>query len=297
MKLPSHVRRRFGLAMIGALLLAPTASADRLAAGGGGDADASASPQVRTHGGEGGALEPPLPDPADFPVQLVLDDDSAENDFGFNGAESAPFLWLNRFSMTPPFAVEEMWVLFPQDSTLDGADVQLAVYQDADGDPTDGATLLATFDVVVQETDGQTFSVYTLDPPVEITDGDAYLGVVSRYAESPTPPTFPAVLDTTASAGRSWVAVWTGGPPAIPELPGDDENFLIDDFLPGNWLIRAFGRSTLDVLEIPTLGTVGLAAMALLLLIFGAVTMRRRSVAEPAAAAQRPVDKCPAEVK
>ena len=71
--------------------------------------------------------------------------------------------------MAPPFAVEEMWVLFPQDSTLAGADVQLAVYQDSDGDPTNGATLLATYDVQVQETDGQTFSVYTLDPPAEIT--------------------------------------------------------------------------------------------------------------------------------
>ncbi|MEO1088891.1 MAG: hypothetical protein AAFY88_32080, partial [Acidobacteriota bacterium] len=260
--------------MLGALLLAPAASADRIGAGG--DADLGVTPQVRAHGSEGGALQPPLPDPTDFPVQLVLDDDSAESDFGLNGAESSTFLWLNRFSMTPPFAVEEMWVLFPQDSTLDGADVQLAVYQDADGDPTDGATLLATFDVTVQETDGQTFSVYTLNPPVEIAEGDAYLGVISRYAESPTPPTFPAVLDTTASAGRSWVATWVTGPPAVPELPGDDENFLIDDFLPGNWLIRGFGRSTLDVLEIPTLDAAGLGAMALLLMTLGAALLRRR---------------------
>lgn len=264
-------RLTLAVMMLGALLLVPAAGGQDLV----GDSDSPFQRQIRAHA-FGGSLTPPLPDPADFPIQLVLDDDSAENDFGLNGAESVPFLWLNRFTMTPPFAVEEMWVLFPQDSTLDGADVQLAVYQDSDGDPSNGATLLATYDVQVQETDGQTFSVYTLDPPAEITDGDAYLGVISRYAESSTPPTFPAVLDTTASAGRSWVSIWTAGPPAVPDLPGDDENFVIDDVLAGNWLIRGFGRSTLDVLEIPTLDAFGLGAMALLLMTLGAAVLRRR---------------------
>lgn len=240
------------------------------------------SPTFQLHGPRGVPLEPPLPDPADFPEQLVLDDDTAESDFGLVGAESVPFLWLQRFSPPTPFVLEQMWVLFPQDPLLAGADVQLAVYQDADGDPTNGAQLLATQDVEVQEIDGVTFSIYDLEPPVDVTSGDAYLGVVSRYAESPTPPTFPATLDTGTSQGRSWVAVWTGPPPADPTLPGDDETFLIDTFVPGNWLIRGFGRSGATVLEIPTLGAGGLSVLACLLTLAAAGMLRRRLASEPA---------------
>ena len=276
MVLPSALRLAslVSAGMIAVLALATTAVAQDGSSRPGDPAEVRLRTEL--HQPAGGELTPPLPDPVDFPLQLVLDDDSAESNFGLVGAESVPFMWFNRFTETAPFAVEQMWVLFPQEPLLDGADVQLAVYQDPDGDPTNGAELIATYDVTVQANDGETFSVYELVPPAEITAGDAYLGVVSRYAESPTPPTFPATLDTDDSQGRSWVAVWTGGPPSQPELPGDDETFVIDTFLPGNWMIRGFGRSTVSLLEIPTLDGAGLALLVLLMAGTGAVLLARR---------------------
>ncbi|MEM6795936.1 MAG: IPTL-CTERM sorting domain-containing protein [Acidobacteriota bacterium] len=235
--------------------------------------------QIRVHAPLGGTLQPPLPDPADFPAQLVLDDDSAESDFGLVGAQSQPFLWFNRLSPDLPFSLEQMWVLFPQDANLAGAAIQLAVYQDPDGDPTNGAELLATLDRTVLANDGVSFSIYDFQPPVEITEGDLYLGVISRYAESPTPPTFPATLDTDASQMRSWVAFWMNGPPAVPELPADDENLLIDDLTPNgaNFLIRGFGRGGATVVEVPTLGDLGFALLAFLLSAAGLLLLRRRA--------------------
>lgn len=218
--------------------------------------------------------------PANLPNQLILDDDGAESVFGFAGAlpgTARQFLWFNQFPGAGEFLLEEIWVLFPPGANMSvGTDVQLVVYHDPDGDPTNGATALASYDETIQVLDGVTFSVYPLPSPLFVpAGGDVLIGVISRFVVSDmTSSTDPAAIDTTASQGRSWVAVWTGDPPpppGPPALPPDLFLDTVDAFVGGNWMIRGFGRSQ-PVTEIPTLGPAGLG---LLLLLIGAAAVRR----------------------
>ena len=99
---------------------------------------------------------PPLPDTGTFPFQLVADDNNSEGSIGIGGATARQFLWFQQFSPADHFNLTEIWVLFPADPEITpGAAIQLAVYQDDDGDPTNGATLLTMFDEVVQVADDQ----------------------------------------------------------------------------------------------------------------------------------------------
>lgn len=230
-------------------------------------------------------LAPPLPPTDIFPVQLLLDDDLQEGAFGVTGAGGAlQFLWFNRFTRPPgveDFDLSEIWVLFPGVPGVNAGDpIQLVVYRDPDGDPTNGAELLAAFDETVQVADDLSFSVYSLPAPVSVpAGGDVLIGVVNRFVTSGmTPPVNPATLDLTASQGRSWFALWSTDPPNPPVLPGDVLTTRIDDFSPafaGNWMIRGFGTGP-GGLEIPTASPLGLGLLTVLLTVAAAVVLRRR---------------------
>ncbi len=226
---------------------------------------------------------PPAPPLPDFALELMIDDGSAEGDFGVGAATAQQFLWFNRFDRPSVrnYDLEEIWVLFSPGSNMAvGEPIQLVVYRDPDGDPTTGAELLATIDETIQVLDGNTFSVYSLDPPVPVQGpGDFLVGVVSRFVESGvTGPTEPAALDTDSSAGQSWLAIWTGDPPPEPELPPDLFLDRVDVFVPGNWMIRAFG-SPRSVIEVPTLSGASLIVLIALLAMTGLVFVRRRGCA------------------
>jgi hypothetical protein len=218
------------------------------------------------------------------PVASIVDDGSREADVGFTAAAAFQFLWFNRFD--PPttpgqdFDLEEIQVLFPPGpDVVPGAAVQLVAFSDADGDPASGAVLVTAFDDVIQVVDGTTFSVYPVNPPVRLSpgSGDLLVGVINRFVVSGvSPPSRPAALDTTASAGRSWFALWTGDPPDPPSLPSDDVLATIDAVEPGNWMIRASGSLVAVPAEIPVLGGKGLAALATLIALAAAALLRRR---------------------
>lgn len=220
------------------------------------------------------------------PLSLVLDDGSREVDVGFTAVAAYQFLWFNRFD--PPtspgmaFDLEEIQVLFPPGrDVVPGAAVELVAFSDPDGDPTNGAVLVTAFNDVIQAADGTTFSVYAVNPPVRLSpgSGDLLVGVINRFVVSGvSPPSRPAALDTTSSAGRSWVALWTGDPPDPPALPSDDVLTTIDGIEPGNWMIRASGSLVAVPEGIPAAGGKGLAALAVLLALAAAVLLRRASV-------------------
>lgn len=220
---------------------------------------------------------PPLPPPATFPTQLVLDDDTAEGAFGLFGGAARQFMWLNRFANPGSFTLEEIWVLFPNSMDVPlGGSVQLAVYQDPDGNPANGANLLGTYDVTIQAKDGNTFSVYPLAPTVDIMGtGDILIGVVNRYFETGVDPapTLPAAYDSTASQLRSYFALWAADPPDPPDLSTAVVN-LFAGLDTGNFMIRGFG--TRAVAPVPVLDGFGLALLIAALGLSGAVLLFRR---------------------
>ncbi|MFK8012439.1 MAG: hypothetical protein AB8B80_10385 [Marinicellaceae bacterium] len=183
-------------------------------------------------------------------ISLVVDDGTAENTIGDDGQ----FIWLNRFSPATgdfPFNLEEVQVVFGNNMVNIGDAIEILVYEDTDndGDPGTNAVLLASFSDVIQNNDGFTFNEYMLDMPVELTGpGDVLIGVVSR-ASFEGAMDFPATIDEDVLQERSWVASYNSGDvPANPALPGDEQWGTIDSFgLPGNWLIRGFGSSTVPV--------------------------------------------------
>lgn len=222
---------------------------------------------------------PPLPGENIFPVQLVVDDGTAESSLGVGNPTARQFLWFNRFSPTgPPFNLREIWVLFPDDPAFGpGDEIELVVYQDEDGDPASGATLRLALSEVVQAADGVTFSVYLLPDPILLTtDADTYLGVVNRFVESGvSPSSMAAAFDSGATQGQSFLAVWSGDPPSPPELPPDLSLFDLESFQPGRWTIRGFGAPVSPV-AIPGLDASGLTLLAALLAACGTLVLGRR---------------------
>ncbi len=214
-----------------------------------------------------------------FPVEFIVDDGTVEGDFGVGSTNAQQFMWFNRFtSVSTNFQLVEVDVLFPPAPNLPvGGEIQLLIYLDPDGDPTTGAELLASYDDVVQSVDGLTFSTYVLDPPIDVqVAGDLLVAVIARFVESGvSPPVSPAALDTTATQGRSWIATWVGDPPADAPLPPDAILIPIDDLLPGNFMIRAFG-APLPIAQVPALGPLGMILLCALLGLAGFFVLFRR---------------------
>lgn len=232
-------------------------------------AAAPAAGELQLRGPHVAALPPAGPPLPLYPVQLVGDDGTFEGAVGV-GAPAEQFMWFQTFaSPAQPFLLEEVWVLFDDDDVVDvGAAIQIALYHDPDGDPTNGATLLAAFDATVEDVTGTLFSVYPVPVPPQVpAGGDVYVGVVNRFVSSGvTPANQPATVDLGSPQGRSWIVQWTGDPPDPPNLPADGSMQLLAGNLAGNWMIRAFGTPIPpSVLEVPTASSSGLALLAVLL--------------------------------
>ena len=172
-------------------------------------------------------------------VTMIVDDGVAEDGIGLtNGGE---FIWLNRFTPDPadfPFTLNEIQVLFTSTTSVNvGEAVDLYVYSDADGDPSNGATFVgSSTGQTIQALD--TFSVYPVTIPVSIV-GDVLIGAVNRGSD--VAGQFPAAIDQTATQGRSWVGFGTVDDP--PVLPTSTFG-TIDSFgFAGNWLVRGAGTA------------------------------------------------------
>jgi PKD repeat protein len=183
------------------------------------------------------------------PYALILDDGVGENAVGLTGG--AQFLWFNRFTPSPfnfPVTLDRVEVMFGYPGSTGGINVgelvDIYLYEDADGNPANGADHVASLtDQAVQAVDGITWSVFDLPAPVTFNGpGDILIAVVNRTA-GVTPSTFPAVLDQTPpSQQRSWIGFGAvpGDPPVMP-MPTFG---IIDGFgIAGNWMVRGFGTA------------------------------------------------------
>lgn len=193
-------------------------------------------------------------------VNLVLDDGTVERAIGLNSGTAAfQFLWFNRFTPAPsefPFQLNQIDIFFTANSNaVVGDSIDLVVYQDLDGDPSNGADWLKTYPVTIQTVPGLNSYDISADPVLFSGPGDVFIGAIDRWVVSGvTPPNFPAAQDSTLSQGRSWVASWLADPPDPALLPSDDIYNLIDDFgLGGNWVIRGYGETISFMPEVITI--------------------------------------------
>jgi hypothetical protein len=184
------------------------------------------------------------------PLSLIVDDGLGENAIGLTDGGS--FVWLNRFTPTAgqyPLSLERVEVMFGYPGGTVGVNVgelvDIYLYEDADGNPANGATHRASLTgQAVQAVDGVTWSVFNLVTPVTFSGpGDILIAVVNRTA-GVAAGTFPAVIDqTSTSQVRSWAgfgAGATGNPPVLPPATFG----TVDSFgIPGNFMVRGFGQS------------------------------------------------------
>ncbi len=195
------------------------------------------------------ALTPEGPDAPSVPISLIVDDGVGDNAIG--QTYGGQFLWFNRFTPSArrfPIHLQRVDVMFGYPGSTGGINVgelvDIYLYEDADGDPTNGATFKGSLlNQAVQAVNGTTWSTYTL--PLAVTfngPGDILIAVVNRTAGI-SERTFPAVLDQTPpSRQHSWIGVYSGNPGDPPVLPAPTFG-LIDSFgFPGNWLVRGYGE-------------------------------------------------------
>jgi hypothetical protein len=213
-----------------------------------------------TPGSGSSAVAPPFQLPAgpeDRRVSFIVDGDFYDFDLGrfFNNDInlSAQALYMNRFSPTIfPLVLDQVQIYFtctPFDGTGDclGMEIDVIVAQDKDGDgsPQTGTETVAVHRGVIQFVDRVSFSVYDLDPAVELEGpGDIYVGFIPRFIETGvTGFTVPATAESrSGSKGRSWFLAWQSDPPDPPTFPADLDATTADDAgFPANLKIRAFG--------------------------------------------------------
>jgi hypothetical protein len=193
-------------------------------------------------------------------VSLVLDDGQWDISRGLVSQDppaSYQFIWLNRF--TPgtseyPFTLDQVWVMFDDNdggnNVSPGQAIDLVVYEDADGNPANGATFRGTYSTSILAADGTNWSKYNLVPGVTFTGpGDVLIAVINRYVDDGvTPQSLPALKDTNTDKGRSWIGYWNSTPPDPALLP-PYPYFQLDG---GNWMIRGYGETGGTVPPTPT---------------------------------------------
>ena len=190
--------------------------------------------------------------PAGGPVNYMIDDGGNEDNVGLTGG--GQFLWLNRFDVLPanqPVGIVQVQVFWDPTAPappVSGNAVSLEIYSDTDADPANGATHLYTENTVVAQV-GTSFDLFNMTVPPQIAAPAVNLlvGVVNRW-DPATGDSFPAAIDQTALAVRSWVGLYTGNnPPTPPPVPAPTFG-TIDSFgFPGNWLVRAVGDANVPV--------------------------------------------------
>jgi len=195
-------------------------------------------------------------------VELILDDGTRDNDIGIGGTWE--MIWVNRFTPDPgafPFNLDQVQIYFSALGMVNvGDDIIIVVYENTTGnnDPAVGSNWLYSYPTTVQALD--TWNLYDLPDSVELNGpGDVIIGVIGL--EVPGTSYWPASIDQTATQQRSWAGWWlTTPPPNPPILPPDDTWILIDDYFPGNWMVRGMGSSGAgDILWLsldPVAGTV-----------------------------------------
>lgn len=180
------------------------------------------------------------------------DDGASEDAIAFgNGTSNVPAIWFNQFkTVKGGEAIQSVEVAYgtKANSTtakqLNGTKVTIGIWSDPnnDGDPTD-AVLIGSVKGKISKANKDAFITYTFAKPVVVGKAGTSFFVGDVTPAETTAEFFFQGIDTTASAGHSWVAAQAnGGKLNIKKIGKNDTVGTIDSFgLPGNWLIRANG--------------------------------------------------------
>lgn len=179
------------------------------------------------------ALADPVP-----VIPYAVDDGTAEASVG-GVNEGSTFIWANQFNAPPGGdTITEIQVVFGDPITTsgggeeNGAGVTVSLWNDVnnDGSPDD-AVLLATTVGAIASSDTDTLE--TFDIPDSAVTGSFFIGVAFTGPAPPPMPQnlFPAALDTTCDASRSWYVLGDD----ITDSPISTTGTAFE----GNWLVRA----------------------------------------------------------
>lgn len=157
-------------------------------------------------------------------IVYQLDDGTNENSVGLGGG--GELAWVNQFNVLPGGeSVAGISVYWDSTWFNSGSAITVGLWSDPnnDGTPLDAVliTSLAGF-----SGDGWVYYGF----PTSVYIGPAGTSFFAGASASHSGETFPAALDQSSAAGRSWL--WF--PPSQPEGA-----YNIDGFFPGNWMIRA----------------------------------------------------------
>jgi hypothetical protein len=187
--------------------------------------------------------------PASATTTYSLDDGTRENDVGLTAGGT--FWWANCFETQPGGEViTSIEVYFSSWTSLDpgGQPFQVLLYDDSDndGNPGTGLVLLTSGNFTTGPLDA--WSSYDISD----TTVSGKFFVAAQITHDMLQ--WPASIDETTSAGKSWVA--------SPDPTGSSIALdLIDNYgIPGNWMLRATGTS--GVIPAPgaiVLGSIGVA--------------------------------------
>lgn len=178
---------------------------------------------------------------------FVLDDGTVDNNIGIGGTWE--FLWGNRFTPAAgdfPFQLTSIQIYFDTTGLVAVGDpIRLVIFENTTGaaDPGPGSNLLAQYATTIQALDSwNVFDVSGLGIACN-GPGDIFIGAIALLV--PGTSYWPAAMDQTTSAQRSWAGWYLTTPPPDPAfIPCDDTWILIDTYFPGNWMVRATGTTS-----------------------------------------------------
>jgi len=159
-------------------------------------------------------------------------------------------LWLNRFTPDPadyPITLTSISTIFGDGAgwNAQGDHINVYVYTDTDGNPSNGATTaVGAYVGYAMPAPSNNFTTITLPIPI-VVDGPGDI-LIALTNPAPDVGSRPASADTGPYSGRSYLALFndTGVQPELGLINLVQNPLLIQGFT-GNWLIRAAGTNAI----------------------------------------------------
>ena len=171
-------------------------------------------------------------------------DDVSNSVFAFGCDTPCPIVWLNQFTPDPddfPITITKLRSYFSglNDWVVQGDRIDVYIYIDDDDDPSNGATLVGSFNDWIVEYPFNRFEDIDLYP-ITVSGGKHVL--IALASQSTNAGTRPAFLEDTGlhQGARSWIGHYGGEAPDLA-LPAVGLQRMDEAGFTGNWLIRAEG--------------------------------------------------------